>query len=379
MNLSEPLPLLGGLSLEQFARRYWQKNPLLVRNALPGFKPLLDRAGLFRLAASADVQSRLVQRTAGKRGGWQLRHGPFERRALPALKLPGWTLLVQGVDLHDDRVHQLLTGFRFMSDARLDDVMISYASDAGGVGPHFDSYDVFLLQAQGRRRWRIGRQKDLRLEAGLPLKILARFEPEQEHVLEPGDLLYLPPRYAHDGIAEGECMTYSIGYRSPSRGELAREMLHMLGQESDSMADEAHYRDALEGPSASPAEIPAALRKFAQVAVAESLSKERALDRALGQYLTEPKAHVWFDPPDHGTEVLGRGALRLDRRSKMMFDAKHLFLNGEAYAVRERDFSLLRSLANTRVLSAADRLRLSPDGRQLVSDWLVAGWLRPVP
>src|SRR6185369_3583435 len=127
-----------------------------------------------------------------------LRRGPLARRALPPLAQPGWTLLVQGVDLHDAGAHALLNQFRFVPDARLDDLMISYASDTGGVGPHFDSYDVFLLQAQGRRRWRIGRQRDLTLRVDVPLKILARFEPEAEHVLEPGDLLYLPPRYAHD-------------------------------------------------------------------------------------------------------------------------------------------------------------------------------------
>ena len=205
MDVDQPLPLLGGLSPARFMQRHWQKKPLLVRQAVAGIKPLLSRAELFALAADAAVESRLIVRGAD---GWQLKRGPLARRALPPLAQRDWTLLVQGVDLHDERAHALLQQFRFVPDARLDDLMISYASDGGGVGPHFDSYDVFLLQTHGRRRWRIGRQKNLSLVEGLPLKILADFQPEQEHVLEPGDMLYLPPRWAHDGVAEGECMTY---------------------------------------------------------------------------------------------------------------------------------------------------------------------------
>ncbi|MBC7621667.1 MAG: cupin domain-containing protein, partial [Candidatus Saccharibacteria bacterium] len=230
MNVAEPLQLLGGLSPELFMKRHWQKKPLLVRNAIANFKPLLDRSALFELAARDDVQARMVIQAPGDASGkaplqasakapaWQFRHGPFERRAFPPLKQPGWTLLLQGVDLHHDGVHALMNQFRFVPDARLDDLMISYASDSGGVGPHFDSYDVFLLQAHGRRTWRISRQKDLSLQPDVPLKILANFVPEEEFVLEPGDMLYLPPGCAHDGTAMGECMTYSIGFRQPNRG-----------------------------------------------------------------------------------------------------------------------------------------------------------------
>jgi len=198
MDIQQPLALLGGLTPAQFMRRHWQKKPLLVRQAIPQFAPPVLRTELFALSAQEGVESRLVQLV---KGAWKLRHGPFSRRALPALQQPDWTLLVQGVDLHHDAVHALMQQFRFVPEARLDDLMISYASNGGGVGPHFDSYDVFLLQAHGKRRWRIGRQKDLSLRDGIPLKILAEFEPEEEFVLEPGDMLYLPPRYAHDGIA----------------------------------------------------------------------------------------------------------------------------------------------------------------------------------
>jgi len=211
-----PQQLLGGLSPATFMRRYWQKKPLLIRQAIPGFSPLLDRAALFDLSGREEVESRLIVHSEK---GWQLKHGPFGRRQLPALSRPRWTLLVQGVDLHVNAVHELMQRFRFVPDARLDDLMISWASDGGGVGPHFDSYDVFLLQAQGQRRWRIGRQKDLSLQPDVPLKILSNFEPEEEHVLNPGDMLYLPPKWAHDGVAVGgDCMTYSVGFRVPQRG-----------------------------------------------------------------------------------------------------------------------------------------------------------------
>ena len=149
MDIAVASSLLGGLSPQVFMRRHWQKQPLLIRQALPGIVPPLDRAGLFALASRDDVESRIVEHRAD---GWTLRHGPFARRQLPPVKQPAWTLLVQGVDLHDEVAHELLARFRFVPDARLDDLMVSYATDGGGVGPHFDSYDVFLLQVHGRRR-----------------------------------------------------------------------------------------------------------------------------------------------------------------------------------------------------------------------------------
>ena len=289
MDAHQPLTLLGGLTPAQFMRRHWQKKPLLVRQAIPGFVPPVQRAELFGLAEQDGVESRLVQQL---RGAWKLRQGPFTRRALPSLKQPDWTLLVQGVDLHDQGVHALMQQFRFVPEARLDDLMISYASDGGGVGPHFDSYDVFLLQAHGRRRWRIGRQKDLTLKEGIPLKVLAQFEPEEEFVLEPGDMLYLPPRYAHDGIAEGECMTYSIGFRAPARAELANELLVRLTEEAEEGDARVLYRDPRQEAVEQPAAIPASLQDFAREALARALAEPLALERALGEYLTEPKPNV---------------------------------------------------------------------------------------
>ena len=368
MDIQQPLPLLGGLTAAQFMRRHWQKKPLLVRQAIPQFAPPVLRAELFALAAEEAVESRLVQLV---KGAWKLRHGPFTRRALPALQQPDWTLLVQGVDLHNDAVHALMQQFRFVPEARLDDLMISYASNGGGVGPHFDSYDVFLLQAHGKRRWRIGRQKDLSLREDIPLKVLAHFEPEEEFVLEPGDMLYLPPRYAHDGIAEGECMTYSIGFRAPARAELAQELLVRLAEDAADDGNALLYRDAGQAAVVQPAAIPLGLQDFARDALTRALAQPLVLERALGEYLTEPKASVWFEPGDAGVMLEG---VRLDRRSRMMYDAHHIFINGESYRAAGRDATLMRRLADDRQLAARDLARASDDALELLSSWCDAGW-----
>ena len=373
MNINDPLQLLGGLSPKTFMQRHWQKKPLVIRQAIPGFVPPVDRAELMDLAAQSEVQSRLVvQAHPATAGDWKFKHGPFVRRAIPPFKQPGWTLLVQGVDLYDERVHALRNQFRFVPDVRLDDVMISYATDGGGVGPHFDSYDVFLLQAVGQRRWRIGRQKDLSLQPDMPLKILANFEPEEEFVLEPGDLLYLPPRYAHDGIAQGECMTYSIGFRSPSAGELAREVLQGLAEQAMDEVGDKLYRDPKQPAVERCAEIPDGLVEFARNALDDALRDPLSLRRALGEYLSEPKADVWFDG---GNASVLKGAVQLDRRTRMVYDPHHVFINGESFLASGRDAELMRFLADQGFLDAADVKRLSAAARHLLSDWCESGWV----
>ncbi len=362
--------LLGGLSPTLFMRRHWQKKPLLVRGAIPGFTPLLSRQQLFDMAAAEAVESRLIVR---KPKGWTLKHGPLARTALPPLKQAGWTLLVQGVDQHLDAAHDLLQRFRFLPDARLDDLMISWASDGGGVGPHFDSYDVFLLQASGQRRWRIGRQKDLSLQEGVPLKILSHFEPEEEHVLNPGDMLYLPPRWAHDGDAiGGDCTTYSIGFRAPQRGGLAGELLQRMADELD---DDTLYRDPGQPATAHPAAMPAALESFAADALQRLLAERHSLACALGEVMTEPKPRIWFDEADGGWTP---GALRLDRRTRMMYDERHVFINGESFRAGGADARLMRTLADQRALDQRQVARASDDAQALLQDWFEAGWLHRV-
>lgn len=373
MDVNLPLPLLGGLSPAAFMRRHWQRKPLLIRQAVPGAGALLDRSTLFELAAQPQVESRLVVASDAAGGRWKMRQGPLSRRVLPPLRRPGWTLLVQGVDLHLDAAHRLLNDFRFVPDARLDDVMVSYASDGGGVGPHFDSYDVFLLQLQGRRRWRIGRQKDLDLREGLPLKILRDFQPDQEFLLDAGDMLYLPPKYAHDGVAMGECMTLSVGFNAPARGDLAGELLQRLAQDAEEVAGPQLYRDPVQPAVATPAAIPPQLQEFAREALLQVAQDPAVLQRALGEYLTEPKAQVWFAPAEVGLPPAS--AIRLDRKTRMMYDAGHVFINGESYRAGGRDAALMRRLADGRTLSAREHQRASAAACSLLQEWALAGWL----
>ena len=377
VNITQPLALLGGMTPQMFMKRHWQKKPLLIRGAVPDFSlALLDRAALFDLAASDGVESRLIVQQAGLKQ-WRMKAGPFPRRSLPALKRPNWTLLVQGVDLHNDAVRGLMDQFRFVPDARLDDLMVSYATPGGGVGPHFDSYDVFLLQAHGRREWRIGHQKDLTLQDNVPLKILANFKPEQTFVLEPGDMLYLPPRYAHDGVALDECMTYSIGFRAPNRGELARELLQRLADDAPDEVGAALYRDARQAAVGSPGEIPPEMCDFAQQALTRALRDPIIVQRALGEYLTEPKSSVWFEAGARAQKT-ATATLQLDRRTKMMFDAQHIFINGESFLAKGRDATLMKRLADNRWLQAQDVARASADARVLLGTWIEAGWIHEI-
>ncbi|ADU36382.1 cupin domain-containing protein [Variovorax paradoxus] len=377
MEITQPLPLLGGLSAAQFMRRYWQKKPLLVRQAIPAMVPPIDRSALFALAEREEVESRLIRH--GK-SGWSLKHGPLPRRALPPLKQPAWTLLVQGVDLHHDGVHDLLRQFRFLPDARLDDLMISYASDTGGVGAHFDSYDVFLLQAQGRRRWSIGKQGDLRLQPGVPLKILENFEPEETFVLEPGDMLYLPPKYAHEGVAVGDdCMTFSIGLRSSALGELGADLLARMAQaysedlEDAGPAELTRYRDPTQPAVDAPAAMPAALQDFARKAVEAALRDPDAIARALGESLTEPKANIWFDEGGDVPDAMQQ--VSLDRRTRMLYDTRHIYINGESFRAGGADAALMRKLADRRALGPRELARASEGALALLGEWCEAGWV----
>lgn len=366
MHIHHPLRLLGGISPAEFMQRYWQRKPLLVRQAIPDFQPLLDHASLFAMAAQSEVESRLVVKP------FKVQHGPFPRNKLPKLSQNDWTLLVQGVDLHDDKVADLMHQFRFVPDARLDDLMISFATDGGGVGPHFDSYDVFLLQAHGQRKWRIGKQKDLSLVEEIDLKVLANFKPSHEYVLNPGDMLYLPPRYAHDGIALGECMTYSIGFRSPSQKDLARELLMRLSDATE-ILDAVLYQDPQQEAVERSGSIPKALHNFAKAALDKALKDPQALARVLGEYLTEPKANVWFE--DCHVLRLPK-QVHLDRRSRMMYDDKHIFLNGESWRASGPDALLMRCLADQRHLTKLQIHQASAAAKSLLLDWCKLGWLK---
>ena len=376
MQKNKALSLLGGLSPEQFMKRHWQKKPLLIRQAVPNMKPLIERAELLSMLENEEVESRQIVRKGAK---WTLKKGPMARKSLPSFKTPDWTVLIQGVDLHHDAVHALLQQFRFVPDARLDDLMISFATDGGGVGPHFDSYDVFLLQAKGQRKWRIGRQKNFELQEGVPLKILKDFKPEAEFVLNPGDMLYLPPGYAHDGVAIGECMTYSVGFRVPRSAELASDLLMGLSEElaeDSGSANDLLYQDPKQSPAIQDASIPLGMQQFAAKAVAKALKDPQLLNCLLGESLTAPKANVWFDTPDQDDlpNFVWPKDVQLDRRTKMLFDAKHIFINGESFRAAGQDAKLLRKLANDRFLSSLNAAKLSENAAELMQAWWEEGW-----
>lgn len=344
--------LLGGLRTAGFLRRYWQKKPLLVRQAIPNFRGVLSRGELFSLAGRDDVESRLVRRV---RGRWTLARGPFDASQLRRLPPRDWTLLVQGVNLHVDAADALLRRFAFIPYARLDDVMVSYAAPGGGVGPHVDSYDVFLLQGDGRRRWRLGSQpvgpRDLHLDAAAPIKILKRFQPDADCTLDPGDMLYLPPNRAHDGVAVDECTTYSIGFRAPSAQELGTAFLDWL---RDSIRLEGRYGDAALVAAADPARIGEAIHRRCRKMLKGIRWSDAAMGHFLGLYLSEPKPNVYFEPPARPlahaafrSSALRRG-LVLDRRTQLLYDKHHGFINGTSFDWTGRNTDLIKQLANRR-------------------------------
>ena len=363
--------LLGGRSPQQFLRGWWHKKPLLIRDAIPGFKPLIGKAQLFALAKQDEVESRLIARQGR---AWQLDHGPFEARDLRRPAGEKWTLLVQGVNLHSVAADALLRRFAFVPYARIDDLMISYAADGGGVGPHFDSYDVFLLQAHGTRRWRISQQRDRTLVDGAPLKILQHFTPAAEYLLEPGDMLYLPPGCAHDGEAVGECMTYSIGFRAPSAQELARGLLEHA---AESVVRQGFYADPGLKSAARPALLTDAYVNQAAHLIANVRPTRAMLEDYLGCSLTEPKPNVFFAPPPaplraaQFLRAVQQRGVTLDIRTQMLYRKRLLFINGEKAAPTPD--AALKTLADARCLASG--VRLAAPAANALHFWYTYGWL----
>ena len=364
--------LLGGLSAEEFLAEYWQKKPLLVRQAVPGFTGVVTREEIFQLARDPDVESRYVTHD---NHDWEVIRGPQKAADLRNKKRP-WTVLVQGLNLFCPDGDALLHRFDFIPQARLDDLMVSYAVDGGGVGPHFDNYDVFLLQGIGQRRWLLSDQDDRSLIEDAPLKILQDFRPVHDWVLNPGDMLYLPPQWAHNGIAIGECTTYSIGFRSPTYQELAQQFLGYL---QDTIQLEGIYTDPDLRRQAHSAEIGDAMVDR----IAESLKRitwsRDDVRRFLGAYLTEPKAHIFFDSPDEPLDhedfldACAEG-VSLDARSLLLFTEGQFFLNGETVHVEAGDQAILQEFADRRRLDSI--AGLSEEGTALLYDWYCCGFAR---
>jgi 50S ribosomal protein L16 3-hydroxylase len=344
------MQLLNNLTPAQFLAEYWHKKPLLIRQAIPNFAGLLSPEELAGLACEEDAQARIIQQKNGK---WSVKSSPFDEADFTKLPAKNWTLLVQNVNHYLPEAADLLALFNFIPYARLDDLMISYAPTGSGVGAHVDSYDVFLLQGAGKRKWQISAQKDLSLMENAPLKILQNFVAEQEWILEAGDMLYLPPQIAHCGTSmSDDCMTYSIGFRAPNYAELGHEFLSYL-------QDKIELKGMLTDPDLTiqnhPGEISDALATNIHAALSGITWNKDDIGDFLGRYLSEPKNHVIFTPNRKISlaifrQQLAQKSLQLNLASIMLFYADNFYLNGEKLTISDATKSALQQLANTRAL-----------------------------
>jgi 50S ribosomal protein L16 3-hydroxylase len=383
MRRGEPGTLLGGLTARSFLERYWQKRPLLVRGAFPAFQDPLSAEELAGLACEDDVESRLVLVRGGVRP-FHLVPGPLDERRLRRLPATHWTLLVQGVDRKVSAVARLRDRFRFVPDWRIDDVMVSFASPFGSVGPHLDSYDVFLLQGRGRRRWRVQLRPDPALRPGLDLRVLRRFEADADWVLEAGDMLYVPPGIAHHGVALEDSLTYSIGFRAPSHAELlAGALQRRLGR----MPASLRYADPGLGPTRHPGEIDrAAITRLRRI-VARELEGLAGPDlaRAFGELLTEARdagplrRRRPLSPAALGRRIRNGEALVRSDKSRIAFVRRRggtdLFVDGQTLALaRPLAFAaaLLTGPPRLDVLALRPHLE-TPGFRELVADLVNRG------
>ncbi len=371
--MEKNLNLPAGLTVDRFLRNYWQKKPLLIRDAFPGFKGLLSPQQLIGLACTEDAQARVVTQSRGK---FDLRHSPFGREDFSGFGKAKWTVLVQGVNYLLPGAEELLKQFSFIPHARLDDLMVSYAPKGGGVGPHFDSYDVFLLQGTGHRRWQISTQADRTLIEGAPLRILKDFRVEQEWVLGPGDMLYLPPHCAHNGVAEDDCMTYSIGFRTPAYQELAEQFLVYL---QDRIEVDGMYADPGLKRQEHPSEISEAMLRQVERAIKKVRWDKEDIANFLGSYLSEPKPHIYFDTPERPASVAkfrqmsGKRGIRLDLKSLMLCHDGWVFMNGDATRVGRDSYELLRKLADERELQTLTDS--NEEAFEILYQWYLDGYI----
>ena len=345
-----PWALLGGISPQQFMKRYWHKKPLLIRGAIPAYalakqigEPIdspITPEELFKIAGNDLVESRLIQAKP-----WSFTHGPFKKKSIPSLDTPDWTLLIQGMEARHPAAAKILSWFRFIPDARLDDLMISIAGPGGGVGPHFDSYDVFLIQLSGRRKWRISEQRDLSLNTDLPLKILQNFRAQQEWDLEPGDMLYLPPQVAHDGIAlDAGCQTWSVGFRSQSYKEILQEGLWRLAESLEDIPElEKHFADPEQKATSSAERLPEELiKQVTQKLQGLKLDQAKTFLPGIAAYLSEPKPQAYFDgsintqTPKEFKRLLEKQVLTPHPQTRLIALGKTIYCNGENMTTGQR-------------------------------------------
>jgi 50S ribosomal protein L16 3-hydroxylase len=374
--------VLGGMAPAAFLRTHWQKKPLLVRQAVPGFKGIVERDQLLELATRDHTTSRLViHHPRRKKDRWERHDGPFG--GLDAAMLPpkSWTLLVHGLESLIPGGWELLRSFSFIPSARIDDLMVSYAADGGSVGPHDDLYDVFLLQGPGRRRWQISTQTDRTPDPEAAIKVIKEFRPEEEWLLEPGDMLYLPPGVAHHGVAEGPCFTYSIGFLAPTHRELISHFCGYLGEVLGEGIDPgALYED----PDLRPPKEPLAVGDSMVDRVAEVLAAIRwdkpTVGDFLGRFLTMPRPQAVFPVPDRplseeqfARQLRRKGRLSLALPTRGLVRGDRIYLNGESHEVSPATLAQFVDLVRERSLALP--MELTDELALLLHDWAAVGYV----
>jgi 50S ribosomal protein L16 3-hydroxylase len=358
MRLDRKNHILGKISNDVFLKKYWQKKPLLIRDAIKNFKSPITEKDLFRIAQNENAISRLIE---FKRGIWQVKYGPFKKLDLPKKINTPWTILVQNMNHHLPFAESFLNLFKFIPYARLDDLMVSFATKKGSVGPHFDSYDVFLFQAKGEREWKISEQKKFSLDKKSAIKIITNFKVKNTWVLKPGDLLYLPPNVGHWGVSQSDdCLTYSIGFRAPGTFEIQSKFLDFIQDNLITNKNDL-YRDPNLNLQKNPAEINSNMIKKIQRIVNQLRWNTNSINNFIGQLLTEPIEGAVFETSKSMTaEVfikdLIKKPLKLNPKTRMLFIKNNFFINGELIEADKKSIMYLKQLANNREISIKSTL-----------------------
>ena len=353
MRLNRKNHILGKTSVDVFLKKYWQKKPLLIRNAIENFQSPITEKDLFKIAQNEEAISRLIE---FKKNLWQMKYGPFKKSDFTKQKNAPWTVLVQNMNHHFSFANSFLNFFKFIPYARLDDLMVSYATKKGSVGPHFDSYDVFLFQAKGEREWRVSEQKEFTLDKKSAIKIITNFKSKNSWVLKPGDMLYLPPNIGHWGISlSDDCLTYSVGFRAPGTFEIQSKFLDFI-QDNLSINKNDLYKDPNLKSQKNPAEINSnMISKFQQI-VNQLRWNKNTINTFVGQLLSEPIETAIFQPPKPiSLEIfkknLSKKILILNPKTRMLFIKNSFYMNGELIEADKKSALHLRRLAKDRKIS----------------------------
>jgi 50S ribosomal protein L16 3-hydroxylase len=353
MRLNRKNHILGKISVDTFLKKYWQKKPLLIRNAIENFQSPITEKDLFKIAQDEEAISRLIE---FRNDMWQVKYGPFKKSEFFRKKNSPWTVLVQNINHHFPFANSFLNFFKFIPYARLDDLMVSYATKKGSVGPHFDSYDVFLFQAKGKREWKISAQKKFDLDKKSAIKIITNFKSKNSWVLNPGDMLYLPPNIGHWGISlSNDCLTYSIGFRAPDIFEIQSKFLDFI-QDNLSANKKDLYKDPNLKLQKNPAEINSNMINKIQQIINQLRWNKNSIHTFIGQLLTDPIDNAIFQQPKPiSLEIfkknLSKKMLELNPKTRMLFIKNNFYINGEFIENGKKYAKYLRQLANDRKIS----------------------------